>query len=53
VSSNVERYFVDLAAEADDAVLRMLEPKTLAETLSELQTLDAARSTSAGRRKRK
>jgi hypothetical protein len=25
LSSNVERYFVDLAAKADDAVLRTLE----------------------------
>jgi Rrf2 family transcriptional repressor of oqxAB len=53
VSSNVERYFVDLAAEADEVVLRMLEPKTLADTLSDLQMLDSARSMSAGRRKRK
>ena len=43
VSSNVERYFVDLAAEADDAVLRTLEHKTLADSLSELRILDAAR----------
>ena len=43
VSSNVERYFVDLAAKADDAVLRTLEHKTLADTLSELRILDAAR----------
>ena len=38
VSSNVERYFVDLAAKADDAVLRMLEHSTLAESLSELRS---------------
>jgi Rrf2 family transcriptional repressor of oqxAB len=43
VSSNVERYFVDLAAKADDAVLRTLEHKTLADSLSELRSLDAAR----------
>jgi Rrf2 family transcriptional repressor of oqxAB len=43
VSSNVERYFVDLAAKADDAVLRTLEHKTLADSLSELRVLDAAR----------
>jgi len=43
VSSNVERYFVDLAAKADDAVLQMLEHKTLADALSELRILDAAR----------
>lgn len=43
VSSNVERYFVDLAAKADDAVLRTLEHKTLADSLSELRVLDATR----------
>jgi Rrf2 family transcriptional repressor of oqxAB len=43
VSSNIERYFVDLAAKADDAVLQMLEHKTLADTLAELRILDAAR----------
>jgi Rrf2 family transcriptional repressor of oqxAB len=43
VSSNVERYFVDLAAKADDAVLRTLEHKTLADSLAELRVLDAAR----------
>ena len=43
VSSNIERYFVDLAAKADDAVLRMLEDKTLADSLAELRVLDAAR----------
>ena len=43
VSSNVERYFVDLAAKADAAVLRTLEHKTLADSLSELRTLDTAR----------
>ena len=43
VSSNVERYFIDLAAEAEDAVLRTLEHKTLADSLSELRNLDASR----------
>jgi len=43
VSSNIERYFVDLAAKADDVVLRTLEHKTLADSLSELRILDAAR----------
>ena len=43
VSSNVEHYFVNLAAVADDAVLRTLEHKTLTDTLSELRILDAAR----------
>ncbi len=53
VSSNVERYFVDLAAKADDAVLRTLKHKTLADSLSELRILDAARKpVSAHRRAR-
>jgi Rrf2 family transcriptional repressor of oqxAB len=43
VSSNVERYFVDLAAKADDAVRGTLEHKTLADSLSELRMMDAAR----------
>ena len=41
VSSNVERYFVELAAKADDAVLKTLEHKTLADSLAELRVLDA------------
>jgi Rrf2 family transcriptional repressor of oqxAB len=41
VSSNVERYFVGLAAKADDAVLKTLEHKTLADSLAELRVLDA------------
>ena len=41
VSSNVERYFVGLAAKADDAVLKTLEHKTLADSLAELRILDA------------
>jgi hypothetical protein len=40
VSSNVERHFVDLAARADDAVLRTLEHKTLADCLSERRIND-------------
>ena len=43
VSSNIERYFVDLAAKADDAVLHTLEYRTLADSLAELRILDAAR----------
>jgi hypothetical protein len=43
VSSNVERDFVDLAAKADEAVLRTLEHMTLADSLAELRSLDAAR----------
>ena len=43
VSSNVERYFVDLAAQADDAVLRTLQAKTLAGSLAEIRILDAER----------
>jgi Rrf2 family transcriptional repressor of oqxAB len=43
VSSNVERYFVGLAATADDAVLKMLENSTLANSLAELRILDAAK----------
>jgi Rrf2 family transcriptional repressor of oqxAB len=42
VSSNVERYFVGLAAKADDAVLKTLEHRTLADSLAELRILDAA-----------
>jgi Rrf2 family transcriptional regulator, repressor of oqxAB len=41
VSSNVERYFVERAAEADDAMLRTLEDKTLADGLAELRILGA------------
>ena len=43
VSSNVERYFVGLAAKADDAVLKTLEHKTLADSLAELRKLDATK----------
>jgi Rrf2 family transcriptional regulator, repressor of oqxAB len=41
VSSNVERYFIGLAATADDAVLKTLENSTLADSLAELRILDA------------
>src|SRR5260370_41250165 len=44
VSSNVERYFVDLAAKADDAVLRTLEHMTLADSLAELRILAVRRT---------
>jgi Rrf2 family transcriptional regulator, repressor of oqxAB len=43
VSSNVERYFVGLAAKADNAVLKTLEHKTLADSLAELRKLDATK----------
>jgi Rrf2 family transcriptional regulator, repressor of oqxAB len=43
VSSNVERYFVGLAAKADNAILKTLEHKTLADSLAELRKLDATK----------
>jgi Rrf2 family transcriptional regulator, repressor of oqxAB len=43
VSSNIERYFVRLAAKADNAVLKTLEGRTLADTLAELRLMHAAR----------
>ena len=43
VSSNVERYFVGLATNADNAVLKTLEHKTLADSLAELRKLDATK----------
>jgi Rrf2 family transcriptional repressor of oqxAB len=43
VSSNVERYFTDLAAQADDAVAKTLEARTLADSLAEIRILDAER----------
>jgi len=54
VSSNIERYFVDLAAQADEVVLRTLEHKTLADILAELlpRLRDAPSSCSVGRRER-
>ncbi len=43
VSSNVERFFDNLADEADTAVLRVLGARTLADALLELRALDAQR----------
>ena len=43
VISNVERYFVGLATNADNAVLKTLEHKTLADSLAELRKLDATK----------
>jgi Rrf2 family transcriptional repressor of oqxAB len=43
VSSNVERYFVALAAKADKAVLKTLQQNTLADSLAELRKLDATK----------
>jgi Rrf2 family transcriptional regulator, repressor of oqxAB len=43
VSSYVERYFVELAAKADYAVLKTLEHKALADSLAELRKLDATK----------
>jgi Rrf2 family transcriptional regulator, repressor of oqxAB len=43
VSSNIERYFVRLAAEADNAVLKTLESRTLANGLAELRVMHADR----------
>jgi Rrf2 family transcriptional regulator, repressor of oqxAB len=42
VSSNVERYFIGLAARADDAILQTLEHKTLADSLAELRILEGS-----------
>ncbi|WP_397451344.1 Rrf2 family transcriptional regulator [Pseudomonas sp. NA-150] len=42
VSSNVESFFVKLSAEADDAVMRALEHRTLADSLAELRVMHAA-----------
>ena len=42
VSSNVEAFFGELAAEADQAVLATLEGRTLADSLARLRCLDAA-----------
>jgi Rrf2 family transcriptional regulator, repressor of oqxAB len=38
-----ERYFVGLAAKGDNAVLKTLEHKTLADSLAELRRLDATK----------
>jgi Rrf2 family transcriptional repressor of oqxAB len=43
VSCNVERFFLDLAAEADEAVLVTLAQRTLAGSLSELRTMEVNR----------
>jgi Rrf2 family transcriptional repressor of oqxAB len=43
VSSNVERFFGNLADEVDESVLRVLGQRTLADALLELRTLDAER----------
>ncbi|OIQ98509.1 putative HTH-type transcriptional regulator YwnA [mine drainage metagenome] len=43
VSSNVERFFGNLADEVDESVLRLLGMRTLADALLELRTIDAKR----------
>jgi Rrf2 family transcriptional repressor of oqxAB len=43
VSSNVERFFRNLAEEADESVLHMLGKRTLADALLELRALDVER----------
>jgi Rrf2 family transcriptional repressor of oqxAB len=43
VSCNVEQFFGNLADEVDESVVRLLGERTLADTLQELRTLDAAR----------
>lgn len=43
VSCNMERYFVGLAAEADSAVMKMLEGRTLADSLAALRVMEADR----------
>jgi Rrf2 family transcriptional regulator, repressor of oqxAB len=42
VSSNVERYFLGLAAKADNAILKTLEHKSLADSLAELWILNGS-----------
>jgi Rrf2 family transcriptional repressor of oqxAB len=44
VSSNVERFFGNLADEVDESVLRLLGTRTLADALLELRTIDAERA---------
>ncbi len=44
VSSNVERFFGNLAAEVNESVLQALEKRTLADALLELRSLDAERA---------
>jgi Rrf2 family transcriptional repressor of oqxAB len=43
VSSNMERYFVRLAGKADEAIMTILDGRTLADSLTELRAMDAAR----------
>ena len=43
VSSNMERYFVGLAAEADSAIMKTLRGLTLADSLAELRAMEADR----------
>jgi Rrf2 family transcriptional regulator, repressor of oqxAB len=43
VSSNMERYFVQLTGEADEAIMTILDGQTLADSLAELHAMDAAR----------
>ncbi len=43
VSCNIERFFENLADEVDESVLRLLRQRTLADSLLELHSLDAAR----------
>jgi len=43
ISSNVERFFGNLADEVDESVLRLLNTRTLADALLELRTIDADR----------
>ena len=43
VSSNMERYFVGLAAKADRAVMKTLGGRTLADSLAELRVMEAGR----------
>jgi Rrf2 family transcriptional repressor of oqxAB len=43
VSSNVDRFFGTLAEEADQAILQLLNTRTLADSLLELRALDAQR----------
>ncbi len=40
VSSRAEKYFASIAREADDAVIRVLDRRTLAESLDELLALE-------------
>jgi hypothetical protein len=44
VSSNMERYFVGLAVEADRAIMMTLKGRTLADSLAELRVMEAEKS---------